>query len=382
MGLHSSDASAVERIVDDVYGHQQGVLNTASGALSWTTQSYGAYGAFGAELPTLESGSTLASTRGWRGYRTDPTGFIYMGARYYNATEGRFISPDPFGHAASMDLYSFANGDPVNFVDPTGRGATEGNPSTTVNPLGAVVRGAFRGVGNLLNTSGSHISEIGRQLLGGNLVTATRLAYGLPFSILQGDAFDSQTNIDPTSQHLSINGIGTNVEGRERIAQTVNASFDVSNTNAVVNDSHFWGLGDLIQIIGEEFGAITIPSIRAAATARQMSGNISWIAHSQGTSISAGAFDLLSDTKLSSIDFIGFGGQEFVNGRNTGLKSAHNFSNPGDFVPHISPGNLINRIGKENLQYLPNQDYSGLDRLMFRPHFFGSDYDNYLIDNY
>ena len=44
-----------------------------------------------------------------------------MGARYYNATEGRFISPDPFGHAASMDLYSFANGDPVNFVDPTGR---------------------------------------------------------------------------------------------------------------------------------------------------------------------------------------------------------------------------------------------------------------------
>ncbi len=139
LGLHSSDASAVERIVDDVYGHQQGVLNTASGALSWTTQSYGAYGAFGAELPTLESGSTLASTRGWRGYRTDPTGFIYMGARYYNATEGRFISPDPFGHAASMDLYSFANGDPINFVDPTGRGAVQGNPSETVNPLGQII---------------------------------------------------------------------------------------------------------------------------------------------------------------------------------------------------------------------------------------------------
>jgi len=49
-----------------------------------------------------------------------------MGARYYNATEGRFISPDPFGHAASMDLYSFANGDPVNFVDPTGRKSESG----------------------------------------------------------------------------------------------------------------------------------------------------------------------------------------------------------------------------------------------------------------
>ena len=138
LGLHSSNASAVERIVDDVYGHQQGVLNTGSGALSWTTQSYGAYGAFGAELPTLESGSTLASTRGWRGYRTDPTGFIYMGARYYNATEGRFISPDPFGHAASMDLYSFANGDPINFVDQTGRGAESAVPSANSvgDPIG------------------------------------------------------------------------------------------------------------------------------------------------------------------------------------------------------------------------------------------------------
>jgi len=61
-----------------------------------------------------------------------------MGARYYNATEGRFISPDPFGHAASMDLYSFANGDPVNFVDPTGRGAQNSTPtaSSVGDPIG------------------------------------------------------------------------------------------------------------------------------------------------------------------------------------------------------------------------------------------------------
>ena len=61
-----------------------------------------------------------------------------MGARYYNATEGRFISPDPFGHAASMDLYSFANGDPVNFVDPTGRGAESSAPtvSSVGDPIG------------------------------------------------------------------------------------------------------------------------------------------------------------------------------------------------------------------------------------------------------
>ena len=43
------------------------------------------------------------------------------GTRYYEPTTGRFLSPDPMGHAASMSLYDFANGDPVNRFDPDGR---------------------------------------------------------------------------------------------------------------------------------------------------------------------------------------------------------------------------------------------------------------------
>jgi hypothetical protein len=35
-----------------------------------------------------------------------------------------FISPDPEGHVASMDLYSYCNGDPVNGYDPDGRVST------------------------------------------------------------------------------------------------------------------------------------------------------------------------------------------------------------------------------------------------------------------
>ena len=78
---------------------------------------------------------------GWRGYRTDATGFILMGDRYYDPIAGRFISPDPLGHEASMDLYSYAGGDPVNFVDPTGRGAdgvVETVYSYTINADGTV----------------------------------------------------------------------------------------------------------------------------------------------------------------------------------------------------------------------------------------------------
>lgn len=44
-----------------------------------------------------------------------------MGARHYDSLIGRFISPDPLGHSATPDLYSYALGDPINFFDPTGR---------------------------------------------------------------------------------------------------------------------------------------------------------------------------------------------------------------------------------------------------------------------
>ena len=57
----------------------------------------------------------------WRGHYMDWTGFINMGARYYDPQTGRFLCPDPYGHAASMDLYSYCNGDPINGIDPTGR---------------------------------------------------------------------------------------------------------------------------------------------------------------------------------------------------------------------------------------------------------------------
>ncbi len=44
-----------------------------------------------------------------------------MGARFYDPQSGRFLSPDPLGHAATPDLYSYAGGDPINGIDYDGR---------------------------------------------------------------------------------------------------------------------------------------------------------------------------------------------------------------------------------------------------------------------
>jgi len=48
-----------------------------------------------------------------------------FGARYYEHNSGRFLRSDPLGHPSSVDLYSYANGDPINSVDPDGRIASD-----------------------------------------------------------------------------------------------------------------------------------------------------------------------------------------------------------------------------------------------------------------
>ena len=50
----------------------------------------------------------------------DGTGMLYRRNRYYDPAAGRFTQEDPLGLAGGLNLYGFANGDPVNFSDPFG----------------------------------------------------------------------------------------------------------------------------------------------------------------------------------------------------------------------------------------------------------------------
>ncbi|MFQ5705793.1 MAG: RHS repeat-associated core domain-containing protein, partial [Gemmatimonadales bacterium] len=55
--------------------------------------------------------------------KRDATGLMYMRNRYYDPATGRFTQQDPIGLAGGLNLYGFANGDPVNFHDPFGLSA-------------------------------------------------------------------------------------------------------------------------------------------------------------------------------------------------------------------------------------------------------------------
>jgi RHS repeat-associated protein len=113
-------------VINDQFGN--GVATVSGGTVTWNTTRVGAYG----PLPGIQTAPTtdvsqLAAATAWRSHRIDPTGFYWLGARYYEPTSGRFLSADPMGHPASPSLYDYANGDPVNAFDPDGRCAQQGD---------------------------------------------------------------------------------------------------------------------------------------------------------------------------------------------------------------------------------------------------------------
>jgi RHS repeat-associated protein len=85
--------------------------------MSWPGRDRGAY--FGADTritPTIPTH--------WQGSLTDGqgdgTGLLYRRNRYFNPSTAQFTQEDPIGLAGGLNLYGYANGDPVNFSDPFG----------------------------------------------------------------------------------------------------------------------------------------------------------------------------------------------------------------------------------------------------------------------
>ena len=74
---------------------------------------------------------------GQYGYYTDrETGLVLMGHRYYDPGTGRFLTRDPIGYGGGMNLYGYADGNPVNESDSSGFGY---EPLDEIADLAAVV---------------------------------------------------------------------------------------------------------------------------------------------------------------------------------------------------------------------------------------------------
>jgi RHS repeat-associated protein len=103
------------------------------------TYEYDAYG------NKVNSTGTTPNNYLYQGEEWDSDlGLYYLRARYMNPLTGRFLSRDPedgdYSNPASLHKYLYANGDPVNAEDPTGR---EALVATAEIDLGEAIKNAL-----------------------------------------------------------------------------------------------------------------------------------------------------------------------------------------------------------------------------------------------
>ncbi len=77
------------------------------------------YSSFG-EAQVLADSVVTNNLRFAGQYYDQETGLHYNYHRYYDPSIGRYLTPDPIGLAGGLNLYSYVQNNPVNFIDPLG----------------------------------------------------------------------------------------------------------------------------------------------------------------------------------------------------------------------------------------------------------------------
>jgi RHS repeat-associated protein len=107
--------------LNDARGNVLAVYDVKHGSLMWNQARPTGYGSVPTyRPPPLGHGADLVQASAFAGIWSDITGYYWRGNRYYDPIAGRWLSSDPMGHDSDVSLFTYANGDPINFDDPDG----------------------------------------------------------------------------------------------------------------------------------------------------------------------------------------------------------------------------------------------------------------------
>jgi hypothetical protein len=244
-----------------------------------------------------------------------------MGARYYEPKSGRFLSPDPLGHDASLSLYDYCNGDPVNGLDPDGRCVEKGR---------VAINNANENAGYIINQA-LYFSP--------DFKTEMSTLKGISLGFLDLNIFDSPNALSTGSINYSINGINTSDLEAEEMSQIVADRLNVRDITPIANPSHGI-IFDLIRAFGQLQGITDITSLRAADVFNASGpGNINVVAFSNGTELVAGAMPYVFPSIRARMNVQSLGGQVFIDQNKYGLHSAVNRRILSDPIPYLTPTN-------------------------------------------
>jgi RHS repeat-associated protein len=107
-----TDSSGATSPLVDAAGSILGLTNS-SGSIA-TQYTYDPFG------NTASSGTSSTNVFQYTGRENDGNGLYSYRARYYSPLFGRFVSEDPMGFKAGMNVYSYSENDPIGGNDPSG----------------------------------------------------------------------------------------------------------------------------------------------------------------------------------------------------------------------------------------------------------------------
>ncbi len=324
------------------------------------------------------SQSTIGNPYGYTGRRWDSeVALWHFRNRAYSPTLGRFLQRDPAGFVDGLNLYAYVKNNPLRFLDPMGWKARDGfalpNPveeilnaiqntyiqsNRSLLALTKTLSDTFNGGFNTFNPLSAEFAVY--ELTRGTLKTAG-LTAGIPTNFLFGDIYDTPQTERSLSGAFTAGetatiytpGVLTN-DDRVRDAVEEFSDHGINDLTVVSNKTHFFGIGDLLQVLANELGVTDITQIRSesvlnAANASGVS-TINLYAHSQGVEVTHGGLSLADSSSHERINLIGLGGQTTIYNGEFNVQSIRNVravDNPPlqrDPVPILQYANPINLV--------------------------------------
>ena len=143
LAMESSNGAQIASYLTDALGST--IRLTDQNGSKLVDYTYSLYGATNAD-------ASIVNPFQYAGRENDGTGLYYNRARYYSPTLQRFISQDPSGLSAGVNMYAYVDGNPVSFIDPLGLNPFQ--PSTVTALEEAVLEGNVDAIQTLADAAG------------------------------------------------------------------------------------------------------------------------------------------------------------------------------------------------------------------------------------